>query len=310
MMYRAIVLLCWAARLAPAQAPACTTIGGDRVHASDLAITVPVFGAVPPETVIGYAPVPGVKRVLHASEIIALARRHSITLISAPDVCFAWEMETLDRARVLDAMQTSLKLPGTKIEIPEISLYPVPHGTIEFTRERLGSPASYDRPSPALWRGDVLYGGNRRFPIWARVTITAPVTRIFASASLKAGDPIQPEWLRVEAGEGFPRAGKEFSSAAAIAGMIPLRPIPAGGEILPSYLAASSDVNRGEPVEIEFRSDSTRLAITGRAESSGRAGETISVRNPESKKLFQARVSGKGKAIVEPALARKKNDYD
>jgi flagella basal body P-ring formation protein FlgA len=38
--------------------------------------------------------------------------------------------------------------------------------------------------------------------------------------------------------------------------------------------------------------------LTARAESSGRGGETIAVRNLESNKVFNAQVAGKGKAIV------------
>ena len=306
MIFRAIVLsprsLTVGALLASfvcKQAAGCATVESDRILARDLAAALPVFAAVPPETAIGIAPMPGVRRVLHASEIAGLAQRYSVILTAVPDICFEWRMEPLDRTRVVAAMQSSLGTPDTRIEISELSLYPVPHGTIEFARERLGTPASYDRPAPVLWRGDVVYGGRRRFPIWARVMITGPVTRIFASADLKAGEPIRQASLRVETSEGFPHVGKDVLSVERIVGMLPIRPIAAATEIRMNDLSRPSDVNRGEAVEVEVQSGAARLVLTATAETSGRSGDTISVRNRESKKLFQARVSGKGKAIVQ-----------
>jgi flagellar basal body P-ring formation protein FlgA len=299
MIFRATVLLCCLAEFLNGQAASCATIESDRILVRDLATALPAFGAVPPETAIAIAPMPGVRRVLHASEIAALAQRYSVALAAVPDICFEWKMEPLNRTRVIAAMQTALGTTGTRIEISELSLYPVPHGTIEFVRERLGTPASYDRPAPVLWRGDVVYGGRRRFPIWSRVMITGPVTRIFASTDLKAGEPIQQASLRVETSEGFPRLGKDLLSAERIVGTLPLRAIAAGAEIRMNDLSRPSDVNRGEPVEVEVQSGAARLVLTATAETSGRSGDTISVRNRESKKLFQARVSGKGKAVVQ-----------
>jgi flagella basal body P-ring formation protein FlgA len=45
-------------------------------------------------------------------------------------------------------------------------------------------------------------------------------------------------------------------------------------------------------------SGAARLILTARAESGGHGGETISVRNLESNKVFSAQVAGKGKAII------------
>jgi hypothetical protein len=44
--------------------------------------------------------------------------------------------------------------------------------------------------------------------------------------------------------------------------------------------------------------------LTARALTGGRSGDTISVRNPESNKTFQARVTGKGTAIVEAGVPK------
>ena len=51
--------------------------------------------------------------------------------------------------------------------------------------------------------------------------------------------------------------------------------------------------------KVEVRSGAAHLALTARALSGGRVGETIPVRNPESNRTFQARVTGKGTVLVE-----------
>jgi flagellar basal body P-ring formation protein FlgA len=286
-------------QFAPARASACEFVQRESIAAKDLARVVGAFAALPPDTVVAHSPVPGATRVLRALEILQVARKYSLALESAPDVCFAWQMEALDHDRVLEAMQKSFNLPGVAIRIVELSLYPVPQGVLSFAIERLGIPARSDRPSPVLWRGDVIYAGDRRFAIWARVEITAPVTRIMATAPLKSAEPILAEQVRVETGDGFPFPGKPLTLDAVI-GMSPSRLIPAGAEIRSKDLAVPKAVNSGDSVSIEVRTEKTRLAFTAVAVTPGGVGETISVRNPESKKLFRAQVTGRGTAVVQP----------
>ncbi|MEI9971406.1 MAG: flagellar basal body P-ring formation chaperone FlgA [Ignavibacteriota bacterium] len=126
-----------------------------------------------------------------------------------------------------------------------------------------------------------------------------PCRKLFAGETLKAGRPIEARQVRTTVAACFPVAAKQFLAADQIAGMTPLRTIAAGSELRLDLLAPANDVNRGDAVEVEVHSGAARLALTARALTGGRSGETISVRNPESNKTFQARVSGKGKAIVE-----------
>jgi flagella basal body P-ring formation protein FlgA len=43
--------------------------------------------------------------------------------------------------------------------------------------------------------------------------------------------------------------------------------------------------------------------LTGKAESAGRSGDMVAIRNMTSNKLFQARITGKGKALVDAGRA-------
>jgi flagella basal body P-ring formation protein FlgA len=184
------------------------------------------------------------------------------------------------------------------IEIVEMSRNPVPRGRIEFPRDRLGTPAVGGPRTPVLWRGNVVYGGDRRFAIWARVTVAARFVQVVAIESLRTGQPVEPRQLRLETSEGFPLRAKIADSIEQVAGRLPLRPLPAGSPIHLDQLAAPFDVNRGDLVDVEVRSGATRLAFSGTAETAGRSGDVVAIRNKGTNRLFQARVNGKGKALV------------
>jgi len=282
-----------------ALASVCAPVEHDPITARDMAQFVPVFARLAPDTPIAAAPGPGVRRVFHSLELVSLARGYSLDLASAEDLCFEWPMEVPDRGRFLEAMQSALPDAGTRIELLEISRYPAPRGRLEFRREDLGAPARPDAPSPVTWHGNVVYGANQRFAIWAHVRITAPTKHLVAAETIHEGTPITPGQLRVESSDGFPLSGDTASRIDQVAGRIALRNIAAGSAIHLSQLKQPPDIKRGDAVTVEVLSGSARLAFTGKSESDGRQGETISVRNPRSNKVFQARVDGKDRALVD-----------
>ncbi|HEV2201294.1 MAG TPA: flagella basal body P-ring formation protein FlgA [Bryobacteraceae bacterium] len=67
----------------------------------------------------------------------------------------------------------------------------------------------------------------------------------------------------------------------------------------PRSAPAGFDIQRGQKVAVEVTSGAARLRFDADAESSGRAGDTVLIRNPENGRLFQARVEGKGKVVVQ-----------
>ena len=129
---RSCIVLLWFACLTPAQTPKCVEVEGDRILARDFAVSLPGFGRLSPETALAPAPMPGVRRFFHPSELAALARRYSVDIDQDAALCFERQTEMLDRDRVLEAMRLALPLPGLEIEIVETSLYPVPRGRLEF----------------------------------------------------------------------------------------------------------------------------------------------------------------------------------
>ena len=303
MKLRVLILLAWTARFAAAQGPACQPVERDWILARDLAAVVPEFSAAPPDAQVGQAPQPGAQRVFHPSELSMLAHRFGVVLAAGEDICFARVLQPLDRGRAIAAMQDSLQIPGVRIEIADMISDRVPQGRIEFPLSGLGTPSPVGPSEPVLWRGDVVYGDGHRFPIWARAAVSAPCHKVVAVESLKAGQPIEARQVRATSGSCFPVGSREISMEQ-VAGMIPIHSIAAKTELRPDLVAVPNDVNRGDAIEVEVRSGNARVALTARALTGGRSGDTISVCNPENNRTFQARISGKGMAVVEAGLPK------
>jgi flagella basal body P-ring formation protein FlgA len=272
---------------------------------ADLARAVPALAGIPSNTPLAPAPLPGGTRVFYAAELQSVAARFSLILESPAEACFRYATEALDKDRVSEAMRLALRLPDARIELVETSTGPVPVGQIEFKTEKLASPAGQDPNTPVIWRGNVVYAGGRQFPIWARVRITAPVGRIVAAEPLKPGAVIKPEQLRSEIVKGFPQVAGSSLAVDQIAGMIAVRSVAAGAEVHLDNLTRPNDVNRGDLVHVEVQFGAAHLALTGRAESAGRIGDVVSVRNPESSKVFRALVQGRNRVVVEPNVSER-----
>jgi flagella basal body P-ring formation protein FlgA len=231
-----------------------------------------------------------VARVFHIVELRRLAARFHVEAAPAADICFERPTAPLNAEKLLAAMRR--QLPDARIEIVETSRAAAPEGEPEF-------PISGLRPTPsgAVWNGFVRYAGARRFFIWAKVKALIPAARVVAAENLKAGHAVELSQLRVETGDGFP--GDAFlSSLTEAAGRIIRRNVPAGTALRPQWLEAAHDVVRGQTVRVEVRSGSARLELDAEAEASASAGQTVPVRNPESKKRFMARVEGPGRVSV------------
>jgi flagella basal body P-ring formation protein FlgA len=197
-------------------------------------------------------------------------------------------------------MRAALAIPEARIEVIEWSRYPAPAGEIVFLRKALRAPGPSATPNaPVLWRGEVRYAGSRRFAIWARVSISALVSRVHAVEPLPAGAPVSAAQLRLERGEGFPLLERDASSMEQVVRRKPRRTVAAGSAVRLDWLANDRQVERGDTVEVRVHSGAARLAFTGRAESAGSIDETVRVRNPATHCVFTARVSGKRTVVVD-----------
>jgi flagella basal body P-ring formation protein FlgA len=272
----------------------CVPVAGEHILARDLARAVPTFAGLPPELALGYAPAPGSRRTYSAAELARLAGRYGLVVEPGVELCLARAAGTLTRERVTAAIQATV--PKARIEVLELSPQPVPLGELYFPISGLSTGSASEPASSRLWRGQVRQPGQDDFPVWAKVRILVSGTRAMASEALPAGRPIERAQIRLEAYEGPPG----MPDPAQIVGRAPRRAIPAGAAIEAWLLEEPQEVLRGEPVRVEVWSGRARLVLEGEAQSSGRRGEIIPVRNPATGKVFQARVQDRGQVSVVP----------
>ena len=278
-------------------AAACLAVSGPKITAGDLAKAVPAFTPSDPAEAIGYTPAPGVQRTMHPEELrLILTRLHYEGSMPKDDICFARPAAPPAAEAVLQAMHRTLGADA-RIEIVEVSKFPAPAGEIVFPRETLGAPPV------AVWPGYILYDGDKKFPVWARVKVTVPITRLIALEDLKADVPIRAARVMVQKMDGFPERRVTLSSLTQIEGWVPRRFISANTPIWTDAIEPPNDVTKGDHVVIVVSSGLARLSFDAEAETSGRRGDFVSFKNPESGKLFRARIEGPDRAGVNtPSL--------
>jgi flagella basal body P-ring formation protein FlgA len=287
-MTRRMTLLLFAA-LAPAGAQ-CLPVWGGRILAGDLARAVPPFAGLAPGLDLGPAPAAGARRTYTAAELARLARRYGLAADPGMEACFVQPVLTLTREVVATALAAAM--PAAQIEVVEFSRQPLPAGTLRFPVSGLRmDPAGQ---SPLLWQGAVSAPDRDDFPVWAKVRIRISGKRAISTEALAPGRPIARAQLREEAYEGRPG----LPELSQVVGRVPRRLIAAGAVIEEPWLEAPADVARGERVQVEIRSGRARITLEARAQSSGRRGEDILVRNPANGRILRVTVADRGRAIL------------
>ncbi len=278
----------------------CHQVAGERLHLSDLAAADARFAAAADQTAdVGYAPAGNAKRVFSGEELLRIARQRGVAQPErfAP-ICFERAVSMLNPEGLLAALHESLGIPGADIELVDFSRYPVNPGTLSFDRKQLVAPPASSPARAVYWRGAVVQESGRRSPVWARVIVTVKQHRVVAAQYLKAGAVLQASDLRVEDYSGFPLPAGSADSIEPFVGNELLRAQRSGASMVASMVTTPSDISRGDVVHVDVTAGAAHLEFDGEAAGSGHKGEVISIRNPKTKKLFLARVSGKGAASV------------
>lgn len=272
-------------------AMACQTVEGDRILAADLLAANPAFAPLDPALAIGSAPLAGVRRIFRADELTRIAQAHNIVL-PAPiaEICFERATDLLTPQKLMPALRLALAIQDAEIEILDFSHSPIPHGAIEFTPAGLSANG--------IWHGRVSYGENRSTSIWVKTKVTTRQTWVESKEPLESGKPIAEDQLILQTASRFPFGPAPLASIAAAAGRIPTRTIKPGEPIFATMLVAPHEVERGDKVTVEVSVGEAKLSFEATAQTSGRAGALVLIRNPESGRNFQARVEGKGKVLV------------
>jgi len=279
------------------QPPACTPIASENIVAGDLARAIPEFSRAPADADIGYAPSPGSRRVFRIDELRRLATRFQVELGGKREACFEWPLAPLSREQAIAAMRLSLNLPEARVEVIELSKRVTPRGEVIFPVTSLIPPANR-HTGTALWRGYVLYGGERRFDVWARVKISAPMSHVVVVTPIPAGRPIGAAEVKLEMVDDFPLSNDAARNLDEVVGWVPKFGFAAGHAVLRSDVSEAIVIKTGDLVDVLVKSGNAHLKLQALAESSGHRGDMIALRNPKSGKTFRAKVEAEDKALV------------
>jgi flagella basal body P-ring formation protein FlgA len=310
-------------------ARACSAVDTPNILGKDLASASPFFAGLDPTAIIAATPIPGVRRVLRVEDLTRIARTQGIAPEAFSELCFERATTPLTADQLLPILKDALgpnkdalgpnqktstepRAPATgslivstissspsaaiagnpiEIEILDFIRTGVPHGTFEFTRAGLDANG--------LWRGHMKYDGNRSVPIWVKVRVTTEQTWVEAAQPLSPGKPIAATQLVARKGPRFPFGPAPIEKLDQALNTTPSRGIRSGEAIFLSMLTTPREIERGDNVTVEVSSGDARLSFDAVAESNGRAGESVLIRNPENGHHFQARVESKGKVSVK-----------
>jgi flagella basal body P-ring formation protein FlgA len=273
-------------------APACLPVSGDQILGKDLARADAVFSAINPAQSLGYSPAPGYRRVFTLQQLQSIAESAGIPGTPERELCFELPMSP---PRAEDAIESMRKeYPEAQIEIVDMSRFPVPEGAVIFPVSGLQRSANV----PALWRGYVDYGSGRKFSIWARVNVTVRAARVIATETVRAGQLIQAEHVRMENYEGPPLEPGFAAAVDQVAGRVSRVFVAAGSAIKAANLESPHEITRGEVVTVQVHNGAAHITLQALAKSSGRRGETVQLLNESSGKQFRATVEGTGRAVV------------
>ncbi len=320
-----------------AAASECIPLRDEAVTAADLARVQGGFGRLPGTTRVAWAPAPGVTRWISAGELARMGRQLGIAITpgpetSAPDaggVCLVRIVEPIDREKLLEAMRAT----GVGYEIELVSFAPAsaPPGRLEFSSRNLphlprssAVPAEMASgiaaavppviPLPVIqWRGHLVSQSGRAFPVWARARVAVRRPGLIARHTLEAGQIVGIDAIeRVELID-YPAWEAPLADVSLAVGRRVRRAIPAHTPLVPQLLALRRDIERGDSVEVELPvrefpggesgseiAGETSATLTAQAESPGRAGEMILLKNPLTGRRFSSKVTGMGRAVMTP----------
>jgi flagella basal body P-ring formation protein FlgA len=276
----------------------CEMIANDRIFVEDIAKALPAFAKVPGDTVVGYSPAPGTRRNFGSGELRRIGAPYGVAVPAGAEACFEWSLQTLTDDVVSAAIRESLQLPGPHIDVLAISPSQAPAGKVIFPISGLLASTLTGPDTPVTWRGEVLYHGSRKFSVWARVKVSATMTRVVATQLILPGQTVAPGQARIETYDDFPLRNDIARNLEDVVGRMPRRPLRPGLPVFRADLIEPFQVQRGDIVDVTAISGAAQLHMPALAETPGRQGDMISLKNERSGKIFRARIEGKDKALV------------
>jgi flagella basal body P-ring formation protein FlgA len=296
-----LLLLLLLAPLARGEAERCIDVSADRIVAADVAPVMPEFGALAPDTVLGLAPVPGVRRQFSQADVARLLSRFDLAG-EARALCFEYAVRELAAEELEAAIRRAAT--GTRpelqlnVRILDWSRHPVPEGRVEFSPAQLSAP----RPNPAdgsvVLRGRILYSERRTVPIWVRAHIETEAPCVAAKEAIAPRVRIEQAQLALTRCRFFPWGEQPVRRLEDAAGGLSRRAARPGEVLFQSWIEAPWLIERGQKVTVRVARGLAVLHFEAEAENRGREGDTIFVKSPFDGRRLAALVKGRGQASI------------
>ncbi len=300
------LLVCWTAQ--SASAGPCVQVTSNYVKAGDLQQRLREFRELDPEQTLGRAPAPGIVRVLRVRELNAFLRSYSTgnRLITDPSasICVERQAAALPAAEVLAAVRRTFDLAGREVSVDllDFSKHVAGSGRLNFPIASLPSRAAGS--DSVVWRGWHVAEDGSRIAVWARVRLSEAVQVLTATRELAAGATITFQDIDRKVEQRFPNPGMPKGPPKALEGWVLRKAVRAGALIGNADIEAPILVRRGDAVDLLIAGENVGMRVTAKAESTARAGQRVAVTTALSKKVVQAQVQEKGRAILHVSGAK------
>jgi flagella basal body P-ring formation protein FlgA len=283
---------------------ACIAVPSGNILARDLSEAIPSFGTLDPDVVVGFAPFPGTVRVLSSHDVLLLGRHYGLAFPGepAPSVCVERMVRHLSPGEVKAALVSALDLADASLELLEFSNRALPPGRLEFSPAGLNKPPGNSPQAPVIWRGKLIYDGERSLVVWAKVSISVERDLFLAKETIPKGAVIRADQVVATRVRQFPSLEPSRGWPLVVAGKVARRMLPAGQPIVAEELDRFQDVLRGETVHVQAIDGGASIRFDAIAQSSGQKGEIILVHNLSSGRNFRALIEDQGQVIVRGSL--------
>jgi flagella basal body P-ring formation protein FlgA len=277
----------------------CLTVPGDRILARDLAPGLPALAAVPPETFLGYAPLPGVERRLTRKDLERVLGPGASSTVLPSSVCVVRNGQPMNGEQILLAMRRALP-EDAELELIQFPKSVVPPGRPEFA---IAGLRKIEDPGLYVWRGRwIPEPAGRSIAIAVQVRIRLRRSVFVAARDLEPGAELTPaDWVTEQREVAVPFQNP-LPEDYRLTGCRPRRRIAAGQPLKQADLIPPEAARAGQVLTLVSGSGAARIVVEAQALTSGRLGDLILVKSPLNGKRLRARLADHGLAIAERQL--------
>ena len=278
----------------------CLVINGAYVAAKDISPAYPEFSVLADDTTLSYAPAPGSRRIVSATEIEGWGKTHAVKVNARRGVCLERAGNQLTADDYRRAIRDQLKPNEGAAEIELFDFYSrvLPPGHLELPLAGAALPPT-DHPETAfLWRGQLIATDGGSYPVWARVRVSAKRELVKTVRNLPAGTTLEAEQLTSSPAQCNPLRVTAFEPLSFYIGKSLTRSVAGASRLDPSMVQDPPTVQRGEKVRVAVVSGPAHIELEAFADGPGYVGDVVAFSNASGSRHFRALITGSGQAEI------------